>query len=69
MNKSLDRDSVESRWRTNERELNRIDAMPATASSTGSVRTSYSTSRTRSSSGSDFDRPADAESRRWSGMA
>jgi len=62
-------DDLEARWRTNERELNRIAAMP------GLDREMHARDAERIEGEQDaiefalgFDRAADAASKRWSGL-
>jgi hypothetical protein len=68
-NESLDPYALESRWQANERELNRIAAMP------GLDREMHASAAERIEAEQDriewqlgFDRPCDANSRHWSGL-
>jgi len=65
-----ERDSLEAYWKANSRELNRIRAMP------GLDRELHASNAERLEAEQDLiewqlgcDRPSDAASRRWSGMA
>ncbi len=67
---SLDPYALDARWQANERELNRIAAMP------GLDREMHAADAERLEGEQDtiewqlgLGRPADAESRKWSGMA
>jgi hypothetical protein len=69
LDEPLDHNGLEARWQNNERELRRIRAMP------GLDREMHAADAERIEAEQDriewqlgFERPADAESRKWSGQ-
>jgi hypothetical protein len=67
---AADRDSLESQWRANEAQLNRITAASGLDRELSAAEVErFEAQQDRIEWLIGFERPADAESHRWSGMA